>query len=102
MLAVPRSWDERRHPLPSLGRAHVRGPLFGLSVLSKVKPPTGEPCAGDPHARFGGEGVRPKSDFLTSIFRQKPENWCIAGAAHVGFAVSIRVRDNTPSSPSPS
>jgi hypothetical protein len=67
MLAVPRSWDERRHPLPSLGRAHVRGPLFGLSVLSKVKPPTGEPCAGDPHARFGGEGVRPKSDFLTSI-----------------------------------
>ena len=69
MLAVPRSWDERRHPLPSLGRAHVRGPLFGLSVLSKVKPPTGEPCAGDPHARFGGEGVRPKSDFLTSISR---------------------------------
>ena len=45
MLAVPRSWDERRHPLPSFGRAHVRGPLFGLSVLSKVKPPTGEPCA---------------------------------------------------------
>ena len=67
MLAVPRSWDERRHPLPSLGRAHVRGPLFGLSVLSKVKPPTGEPCAGDQHARFGGEGVRPKSDFLSSI-----------------------------------
>ena len=58
MLAVPRSWDERRHPLPSLGRAHVRGPLFGLSVLSKVKPPTGEPCAGDPHARFGGKGDR--------------------------------------------
>ena len=58
MLAVPRSWDERRHPLPSLGRAHVRGPLSGLSVLSKVKPPTGEPCAGEPHARFGGEEDR--------------------------------------------
>ena len=24
----------------------------------QVKPPTGEPCAGDPHARFGGEGDR--------------------------------------------
>ena len=23
----------------------------------QVTPPTGEPCAGDPHARFGGRGV---------------------------------------------
>jgi hypothetical protein len=23
-------------------------------IPSKVKPPTGEPCAGEPHARFGG------------------------------------------------
>ena len=28
----------------------------GLSVLEEVKPPTGEPCAGKPHARFGGRG----------------------------------------------
>ena len=72
MLAVLRSWDERGNPLPSLGWSHVLGPLSGLSVLSKVKPPTGEPCAGDPHARFGGEGVRPKSDFLTSIYNPLP------------------------------
>jgi len=26
----------------------------GLSALSEVRPPTGEPCAGGPHARFGG------------------------------------------------
>jgi RNA-directed DNA polymerase len=26
----------------------------GLSILNEVKPSTGEPCAGDPHARFGG------------------------------------------------
>ena len=33
-------------------------PRLGQSILFEVKPPTGEPCAGDPHARFGGEGDR--------------------------------------------
>jgi hypothetical protein len=28
------------------------------SILSEVKPPTGEPDAGDPHVRFGGRGDR--------------------------------------------
>ena len=28
------------------------------STLSEVKPPTGEPYAGDPHVRFGGRGSR--------------------------------------------
>ena len=27
-----------------------------LPILLEVKPPTGEPCAGNPHARFGGRG----------------------------------------------
>ena len=27
-----------------------------MSILNKVKPPTGEPDAGDPHVRFGGRG----------------------------------------------
>ncbi|MFH1743148.1 MAG: hypothetical protein ABIH23_29425, partial [bacterium] len=26
----------------------------GSSILTEVRLPTGEPCAGDPHARFGG------------------------------------------------
>jgi len=30
-----------------------------------LKPPTGEPCAGEPHARFGGQGGR--KPFLTPI-----------------------------------
>ena len=35
----------------------VRGSLCGgLSVRSAVRLPTGEPCAGEPHARFGGRG----------------------------------------------
>ena len=35
-----------------------RGPRFGLSILSEVKPPTGEPDAGNPPVRFGGRGDR--------------------------------------------
>jgi len=31
-------------------------PSFRPSVLFEVRPPTGEPCAGEPHARFGGRG----------------------------------------------
>ena len=33
-----------------------RGPCDAPSTLSQVTPPTGEPCAGKPHARFGGRG----------------------------------------------
>ncbi len=32
------------------------GPSACLSTLSEVRPPTGEPYAGDPHVRFGGGG----------------------------------------------
>ena len=35
------------------------------------KPPTGEPCAGEPHARFGGRGRR--KPFPTPIRRD--QNW---------------------------
>src|SRR5688572_30527567 len=34
------------------------GSSLGLSILAKVKPPTGEPYAGDPPVRFGGRGSR--------------------------------------------
>jgi hypothetical protein len=33
-------------------------PCPGLPVLSQVRPPTGEPYAGEPHVRFGGRGSR--------------------------------------------
>jgi hypothetical protein len=35
-----------------------------------LKPPTGEPCAGEPHARFGGRGGR--RPFPTPICRSGP------------------------------
>jgi hypothetical protein len=38
------------HGLSRLERAHALVP----SILLEVKPPTGEPCAGNPPARFGG------------------------------------------------
>ena len=38
--------------LSRLERAHALVP----SILFEVKPPTGEPCAGNPPARFGGRG----------------------------------------------
>ena len=40
------------HGLLSVAAAH----RFRSSVLFEVRPPTGEPCAGEPHARFGGRG----------------------------------------------
>ena len=30
--------------------------LVGCAPIPMRKPPTGEPCAGEPHARFGGRG----------------------------------------------
>ena len=42
-------------------------PSRGQSILTKVKPSTGEPDAGEPLVRFGGKGVRNQSDFLTPI-----------------------------------
>ena len=48
-------------------------PCGGLSALSKVKPPTGEPCAGEPHARFGGRGPRATGDpYPYNYSRHKP------------------------------
>ena len=40
------------------GRRAVRAShgLAGREMLPMRKPPTGEPCAGKPHARFGGRG----------------------------------------------
>jgi RNA-directed DNA polymerase len=49
------TWPNRffaTHGLFSLATAHAAG----LSILTKVKPSTGEPDAGDPHVRFGGRG----------------------------------------------
>ncbi len=40
------------------------------SILSEVKPPTGEPYAGDPHVRFGGGSVSHKLTFLPLSIRQ--------------------------------
>jgi len=40
-----------------LGRPSLREPhVLGLPVPLRVKPPTGEPDAGDPPVRFGGRG----------------------------------------------
>jgi hypothetical protein len=50
------------------------------SILSEVKPPTGEPAAGDPLVRFGGKGshilVRIQTwrllDNMTSVCSRRP------------------------------
>ena len=34
----------------------IRSPRLGNAILSKVKPPTGEPGPGKPDAGFGGRG----------------------------------------------
>lgn len=42
-------------------------PCHGLSILTKVKPSTGEPDAGEPLVRFGGRGGRNQSAVPTPI-----------------------------------
>ena len=44
-----------------------RSPGCGRSILTEVRPSTGEPCAGDPPARFGGRGARRQSGLPTPI-----------------------------------
>src|SRR5436309_828473 len=36
------------------------------------KPPTGEPCAGEPHARFGGRGRRKPFPTPIGVWRSRP------------------------------
>src|SRR3989304_6221840 len=50
-------------------------PCSGLSILSEVKPLTGEPCAGNPHARFGGRGDRTQPVLPTPIRRSIATRW---------------------------
>ncbi len=54
-----RGQDHQRWPNAFFARWVVfsgRSPSCCLSILEEVKPFSGEPCAGDPHARFGGRG----------------------------------------------
>ena len=72
--ASPRDGDFHRwrnaffaeHGLFSL----VERPWLGLSILTEVKPSTGEPDAGEPPVRFGGRGGRNQSAFPTPIKSQ--------------------------------
>jgi hypothetical protein len=57
MLAVP--CGMQGIPLDGLWVELLFSPcIVDQPVLFQVRPPTGEPCAGDLHARFGGEGDR--------------------------------------------
>ena len=40
---------------------HERSPM-GSEPIPMRKPATGEPCAGEPHARFGGQGGKSLPD----------------------------------------
>ena len=62
-----------------------RCPCCGLSILVEVKPPTGEPDAGEPPVRFGGRGERDHSVLPTPIFIvpvQGTRNLVHAGSTH--------------------
>ena len=51
-----RSWSLAKCFLRGTGALHHnRSPRPG-EPITMLKPPTGEPCAGEPHARFGGRG----------------------------------------------
>jgi group II intron reverse transcriptase/maturase len=50
------------------GQSHWPRQKSIQSILTEVKPSTGEPCAGNPPARFGGRGARTQSGLPTPIF----------------------------------
>src|SRR5712691_283222 len=62
-------------------------PMTRPPVLSQVRPPTGEPDAGDPHVRFGGRGSRTQSALPTPILspRHQPARICKPLVAHEKF-----------------
>ncbi len=66
-----------------------KAPMTRPPVLSQVRPPTGEPDAGDPHVRFGGRGSRTQSALPTPIRGQGFERvpWTPAFA---GVSASVR------------
>ena len=59
----------------------VNRPCHGRSILTEVRPSTGEPCAVDLHARFGGRGARTQSGLPTPIkrYRHLILSWFRAG-----------------------
>ena len=59
-------------------------PCLGPSILTEVKPSTGEPYAGDPHARFGGRGDRTQSVLPTPIRRFWPHRCRLQKTAATG------------------
>src|SRR2546428_7779869 len=65
-------------------------PCISVSILSEVKPPTGEPDAGKPPVRFGGRGGRNQSALPTPII--PPE----APDVVEGSAVADATREPSP------
>jgi hypothetical protein len=68
----PRSWGQRivfadRGPF-----SQVTAYGSGSSILSEVKPPTGEPDAGDPPVRFGGRGGRVHNRSSLPLYQISP------------------------------
>ena len=55
-------------------------PVSDRSILCEVRPPTGEPDAGDPPVRFGGRGIRIQSIPPTPVvqIRTLPKRWAMA------------------------
>jgi len=60
------------------------------------KPPTGEPCAGEPHARFGGRGgatfpdpYHPKDIFTLAIIGKIPFSGYASYLPYQGISASF-------------
>ena len=53
--------------LLNMGCSHLSLPMNSWLSLVEVKTSTGEPCAGKPHARFGGRGNANQCVILTPI-----------------------------------
>src|SRR6185295_9694515 len=67
----------------------------GPSVLSEVRPPTGEPDAGDPHVRFGGRGGR-ELNRLSLPLSGNAKRTASAARSHARSTAAPRPTDEPP------
>src|ERR1035438_9074412 len=66
-----RTGDGRDLWEPNRTRDAEQADVDSMSILTEVRPPTGEPDAGDPHVRFGGRGSHKLSLPLSNGSRDK-------------------------------
>jgi hypothetical protein len=94
MLTTPAGVQGSVATLAETDTASPRRPRLDRSILFEVRPPTGEPDAGDPPVRFGGRGDRDHSVLPTPIQGGlRPQSVETPGSRFAGHGTVKPLRD---------